>query len=179
PIERASSRIGTTRATTTSTMMMPMVYPTTQPVGLVPAARTCGSITGSSDRFAKVTDGLQARVDRGQPLGHGAGQLSHGLHSPGRGDQRPSDRPEVEDDPEQAHRGDGDDQRGDDDGEPGGSWHGCSPSCYTSSLATAPPYRHAPTETSLTVVSVTASASGTPLSSPTRAPPPDRMSSVA
>src|ERR1700741_1827404 len=100
PIERASSRIGTASATTTSTMPIPMVEPPTQPVGLVPAARTCGSITGSSHRLAEVPDGLQARVDRGQPVRHGARQARHGLHSPGGRDQRLADGAEGAGGPE-------------------------------------------------------------------------------
>src|ERR1700716_3772049 len=46
PIERASSRIGTTSATTASTTTMPITQPITQPVLPVPAAMTCGSING-------------------------------------------------------------------------------------------------------------------------------------
>src|SRR5580658_3221227 len=70
PIERASSRIGTTRATTTSTITIPMTQPTIQPVLI-------------SDPFAEVADRLEAGVDRGQPLGDGAGQLRDGLHTAG------------------------------------------------------------------------------------------------
>src|SRR5260370_59795 len=78
PLERASSRIGTPRATTASTTTMPIPQPITQPVLLVPAAMKCGSIGGAfagSDRFAEVADRLQARVDRGQPVRDGAGQV--------------------------------------------------------------------------------------------------------
>src|SRR5450759_4316353 len=169
PIERASSRIGTTRATTT------------QPVVLVPAART-SCISGSfasSDRLAEVPDRLQARIDRGQPVRHGAGQLRDGLDPTGGRDERRAYRPEVEDDPQQAHGGNRDNQRSDDQCHPGSCWHDRSPSTQPRSLATEPAYRTAPTATSLMVVSVLASASGTPLSSPMRATPPLRISSVA
>src|SRR5215469_3831372 len=124
PIERASSRIGTTSATTASTTTMPITQPMTQPVLLNPAARACGSIDASSDRFTEVAYRLQAGVDRGQPVRDGAGQVGDRLHPSGGGDQRGADGPEVEDHPQQAHRGDRDDQRGDDQREPGGCWHG-------------------------------------------------------
>src|SRR5580658_7412819 len=110
PIERASSRIGTTKATTTSTITMPMTQPTTQPALI-------------SDPFAEVADRLETRVHGGQPVGDGAGQLRDGLHSSGGGDERRANGPQVEDHPQQADRGDRDDQRGDDQCEPGGSRH--------------------------------------------------------
>src|SRR5208337_3769583 len=88
-----------------------------------------GSFAGS-DRFAEVAAGFQVRVDRGQPPGHRARQARDGLDSPGGRDQRLPDRPEVEDDPEQADRGDRDDQRGDDQRRPGGCWHDRSPYIY-------------------------------------------------
>src|SRR5215469_17734612 len=74
PIDLASRRIGTTRATTTRTMTPPIVKPSIQPkllkwlMSLSPFA--------VSDRLAEVPDRLQARVDRSQPVGHGAGQFS-------------------------------------------------------------------------------------------------------
>src|SRR5215472_10253047 len=102
PIWRASTRIGTTSATTTRTTTMPMVQPMTQPVLLPPAARTFACMAGSSDRFAEVADRLQARVDRGQPLWHRAGQVSHGLHAPSGRHERLTYRVQVEDDPDQA-----------------------------------------------------------------------------
>src|ERR1700728_2430364 len=74
PIERASSRIGTTRATTTRTITIPMTQPTIQPVLI-------------SDPFAEVADRLEARVDRSQPLRHGAGQLRDRLHPTGGRDE--------------------------------------------------------------------------------------------
>src|SRR5215472_8408837 len=82
PIDLASHRIAMTSAATTTVSTMPMVQPMAQPV-LLPAARTFWCMAGSSDRFAEVADRLQARVDRGEPLRHGAGQLRHGLHPPG------------------------------------------------------------------------------------------------
>src|SRR5215475_12512265 len=181
PIERASSRMGTTSATTTRTITMPIVKPITQPVVLVPAAVPYMSCSfGSSDRFAEVADRLQAGVDRGEPLGHRAGQIRDGLHPAGGRDEGRADRAEMEDDPEQADRGDRDDQRRDDQCHPGSCWHGCfSFPAQPRSFATEPAYRTAPLATSLTVSSVVASASGTPWSSPTRATPPDRISSVA
>src|SRR5215469_7932637 len=138
-----------------------------------------GAPLGWSDGFAEVANRLQAGVDRGEPLGHRAGQLGDGLHPPGGRDEGRADRPEVEDDPDQADRGDRDDQRGDDQRHPGSCWHGFLLSAQPRSFATEPAYRTAPLATSLTVSSVVASASGTPWSSPTRATPPDRISSVA
>src|ERR1700728_3155220 len=84
PIERASSRIGTTRATTTRTITIPMTHPTIQPVLI-------------SDPFAEVAHRLEARVDRGQPFRNGACQLRDGLHSPGSRDQRRANGPQVAD----------------------------------------------------------------------------------
>src|SRR5215470_5500623 len=128
PINLASHRIVMTSAATTTVSTMPIVQPMTQPVLLPPAARTCGSMAGSSDRFGEVADWFQARVDRGQPLRHRAGELGHGLHPAGGRDERLVYRPEMKDHPDQAERGDGEDQRRDDQGCPGSCWHGCSPS---------------------------------------------------
>src|SRR5262249_30140203 len=132
----------------------------------------------SSAGFAEAASRLQARVDGGEPSRHGAGERGDRLHPAGGRDERLADGPQVEDHPEQAERGDRDDQRGDDYGCPGGCWHGDSP-FQPRSLATEPAYRTAPTDTCLTVLSVMASPSGTPLSSPTSSTPPARMSSVA
>src|SRR5580658_416538 len=143
-------RIGTTSATTASTTMMPIVYPITHPVVLVPAARTFGCMSGSSlDRFAKVADGLKACVDRGEPLRNRAGQAGDGLDPSGGSDQCLPDGPQVEDDPQQAERGDRDNQRGDDNCEPGGCWHGLSPfplsrEAWRRSRRTGPPRRRLP-----------------------------------
>src|ERR1700761_2120324 len=112
----ASIRIGTTRATTTRTRTPPIVKPSIQPKLL--------TIFASSDRLAEVPDGLQARVDRGEPFRHGAGQVGYGGDAAGDLAERGLDGPQVKDDPQQADGGDADNQRGDDQGAPGGSWHG-------------------------------------------------------
>src|SRR5262249_60132879 len=115
----------------------------------------------------EVADGLEVRVDRGEPLGNRAGQASDGLHPAGGRDQGLMYRPEVEDHPEQAYRGDRDDQQGGDQGEPGYCWHGrYSFPCQPRSLATEPAYRTAPTLTSSMVFSVSARPSGTPSTLP-------------
>src|SRR5215471_12310377 len=134
-----------------------------------------------SDRFAEVADGLEVGVHRGEPLRHRAGLVGDHRYPPAGGDQGLVDGPEVEDDPEQAHRRDRDDQRGDDQGHPGGCWHGRCPFCRAQPRrrATEPAYRTAPTLTSSMVLSVVASASGKPSSSPTSATPPARTLSLA
>src|SRR5580658_2834914 len=127
PMPLASTRIGTTSATTTSTSTPPIVNPRIQPNVLTlppPAASTPVPMCVSSDRLAEVPHGLQARVDRGQSVGHGGRQVGHRGHAPGDLTERGLDRPQVEDDPQQANGGDADDQRGDDQGAPSGSWHG-------------------------------------------------------
>src|SRR5580700_11656167 len=138
PIDLASHRIVTTSATTTTASTMPMVHPMTQPVLLPPAARTFGCMAGSSDRFAEVADRLEARVDRGQAVRDGAGELRDRLHPPAGRHERLADRPEVEDDPDQAHRDARDDHRGDDQGEPRGCRHDRSPFPQPRSFATEP-----------------------------------------
>src|SRR5215472_13869587 len=130
PIDLASIRIGTTRATTTSTMTPPIVKPSTQPkllkwLGANVKMAECMSLSfpADSDRLAEVPDRLQARVDRGQPVGHGAGQLRDGTDAAGDLAQRRQGGPEVEYDAQQANRGDRDYQRGDDQRAPGSCRH--------------------------------------------------------
>src|SRR5262249_3370665 len=123
PIDRASMRIGTTSATTTRTITPPITYPRTQPKVLVGPAASAGSAgcigtsLAGSDCLAEVPDGLQARVDRRQPVGNGAGQVGDGGDAAGDLAERRQYGAQVENDAQQPDRGDGDDQRGDDDGE--------------------------------------------------------------
>jgi hypothetical protein len=73
--------------------------------------------------IAEVADRLEVRVDRGQPGRHGRRQLVNGLHAAGDGFEGAADRPQVEHDPDQADRGEHDDQARDGDGHPGCCWH--------------------------------------------------------
>src|SRR5262249_14552209 len=135
----------------------------TQPVMLSFMTSPRGRHTSerSSDRFAEVTHRLQAGVDRGQDLGHGAGPQGDDLHTADDAAECLPDGPKVEDDPEQTERRGSDDQRSDDQGHPGDCWHIDVPLFFGSgqprSFATEPAYRTAPVDTSRTVLSVTAS----------------------
>src|SRR5215469_10524588 len=102
----------------------------------------------SSHRLAEVPDRLEARVDRGQPDGHGAGQGRDGGYAAGDLTQSGADGPEMKDHSQQADGGDADDQRADDQSDPRGCGHGVIPSTQPSSLATEPAYLTAPTATS-------------------------------
>src|SRR5215469_10534085 len=157
PIERASSKIGTTSATTTTTSTMPMTKPSIQPKWLLPSGAIGVAETARialmcqppvpvtrSDGLAEVPDGLQACVDRGKPCGHRAGQLCDGRNPAGRRNEGRADGTQVEDHPQEADGGDRDNDRRDDQGEPGSCWHGGFLSVLPSRGASQPNPRSGP-----------------------------------
>src|SRR6476469_1619727 len=106
-------------------------------VEVLVAASTCMASPTPSDRFAEVADGLEVGVHRRQDLGHGARLLCNNGDTTDERAERAVDGDEVADHTDEAERGSGDDQAGDDDGDPSDSRHGLSYS-VGSNLATEP-----------------------------------------
>src|SRR6202035_164134 len=81
----------------------------------------------ASDLLAEIADRLEVRVHRWEYHRHGGRALGDDVDASVDRGERLAHVPEVDDDPQQADRGERDDQRGHHQGHPGGCRHGRTP----------------------------------------------------